>query len=662
MYLLFLGSLLYLGYRANLAFGIYAPGQIVNGTAYIVQSAIFLFMVYGILLAKQETMDESYEVFRTIYKGWRNKVFAKMIHITIIVLLFSGLHVLLLFVLFGFNNIPAPFYYSSFLYIVLYWVLPFMISGALGLFLGIVVKSKIVYPLMMIIGVFIGPLNQMVFIALTKMLPVWLQKLMFLINLGQSDPFRIYNIVYGSPLEGFRWNTKFYFLAMILIILVTTVFAIEKRKHFKLALIPASALVLLLGALSWNEMSPHLDELTSKQAISSDTKYYRDTKVAKYNAANTDFIVKSYDMDITVDNGLKNKVKMNLELGSTTNQLIFSLYHNFRVQSIRFHNEEIPFEQEADYLTVNFPGKLDPSIDYELAIDYEGYGPQRFFSNDQAIMMPGFFSWYPVPGNQPTAEFVNKTVFYTFNSQQPVQYTMKYTGPTPLFTNLDETSNHIWSGRSTSGITLVSGDMEEIQVNNKVDLVRPYTLYTMPKDLDKDVSSFIDLYGDIAQVLGQPRKDINKIFLLETRLGQSPVWVEDGYAILDVAVGNNNVFTLSDYLIQNIVEAAVQNYSWERQDKTMRELYTSSFSYWYGPKKYNMDKKDSFLIYQYSSIIDSYFPQNKSTFNKLVEFLDANHSNDEKIHSFFMSWLDSLRNKEYFGWDTLDTIISNNKE
>jgi hypothetical protein len=246
MYLFILASVLYFGYIANLNLKLYQAGQIVNGTAYVVQSAIFLFMVYGMLLAKQEAINESNEVFQTIYKGWRTKVYAKMMHVIILILLFSILHISLLYILFVFNHVPAPFYSSAFLYIVLYWIIPFIISGSVGLILGILIKSKIVYPVMMIIGVLIGPLNQIVFITLTQMLPIWLQKLMFLINLGQSDPFRIYHIVYGSPLEGFRWSTKFYFLAIVLIALFTTVFAFEKRKHFKLALLSASVLVLFL--------------------------------------------------------------------------------------------------------------------------------------------------------------------------------------------------------------------------------------------------------------------------------------------------------------------------------------------------------------------------------------------------------------------------------
>jgi hypothetical protein len=407
-------------------------------------------------------------------------------------------------------------------------------------------------------------------------------------------------------------------------------------------------------------MSPHLEELTSKQAIQSDNTYYQYRTITDYSSTNTDFIVKSYDMNISVGNGLENDIKMNIQLNSTTDKLIFSLYHNFKVTSIRYLNSEIPFEQDVDYLTVNFPRKLDPYKNYELTINYEGYGPQRFFSNDQAIMLPGFFSWYPVPGNHPTADFHDQTIFYTFDSKQPVQYNMKYTGPTPIFTNLDYQSNNSWSGRSSSGITLVSGEMEEVKVDKTI-IIRPYALYNMNKDLEKDVSSFIDLYGNISEILGQSRKDINKIFLLETRLNQSPIRIEDGYAIFNVNVGNNNVFTLSDYLIQSVVEGVVNNYAWETQDRTMKDLFKSSFSYWYEQKEYKVNKNESLLMHQFSPMVDSFFPQYKSTFNKLVEFMDLNQNNEQKIHSFFTDWLDSLKSKEDFNWNILNEIITNSE-
>lgn len=658
-YLILIGSLLYFGSQSLELVQSYQPGESLNGTAYIIQACIFLFITYGILLVKQELSNESNEVFATIPNGLRVKYIGKIIHIVMTAFSFCFLHLILLFAIFFINQVPTNFYYPSFLYFILYWFIPFVISGIIGLIIGIWIKSKIAFSIMLVIGMLIGPLNQIVFISLAQMLPLWLQKLMFLLNLGQSDPFRAYHIVYGFPMEQFRWLSKLGLLLSVLCIFGASLSLINKYKYWKVVIIITTLITVGASLGSWRTMSPHLEELTSRQAIKSDNSFYIEKTIKNYQEG-TEFTVSKYDMEVTINNGLENIVRMQIEPDTNMDKLIFSLYHNFKVHSVKLYDKEVPFNQEIDYLTVSFPRDLLASNKYNIEIIYSGYGPQRFFSNQQAVMLPGFLPWYPVPGKQPVAEFIANymTVFYAYKPENTAEVKMRYTGPDPLYTNLEyDAKEGVWKSHASSGITLISGEMEELYVNN-IQVVRPYALYEMSDDLVTDINVFMDIYKDISQQLNYQYKPLNKLFLIETRLNDSSYWFEENYAILDVSIlSNSNNFFDREYLIQQIVEGLVRNYHWEKQDKTMRDLFVSSYSYWYGQKKFGVDKNQSNLVRIYSSVVQNYYSKHIGTYNHLVEFLDNNVNDEKMMTQFFNEWIQLLKSEEKINWNHLDHII-----
>ncbi|NMI07146.1 hypothetical protein HF638_24445 [Paenibacillus sp. SZ31] len=658
-YLIVLSSLLYFGYRSLDSIRSYQPGEAVNATAYIIQAAIFMFLIYGILLARQETTDESEELFRTINNAYEIKLVGKVIHLIIISLAFSSLHILVLFSLFALFGVPSQFYYASLMYFLLYWVLSFIVCGILGIVLGTTIRSKLVFPIMIIAGIFLGPLNQIVFIAATKTMPVWMQKLMFLINLGQSDPFRVYHIVYGFPVESFRFISKLFIFIMAIILITFVIFNLNSRKNNKTVNTVLLTVLLLSAVGSWSAMSPHLEELTSKQAIKSDNDYYKNLTVKKYTEG-TQFIVKNYNMDISINNGLNNKLSILLEPKANLNQLVFSLYHNFKVNSIRFNGENIEFSQEVDYLIVPLSQPLKQSEDYVIEIDYSGYGPQRFFSNQQAVMLPSFLAWYPVPGKQPVAEFIDNymTIFHTYTPEDQASFSLNYSGPEPLYTNLISRSNGKWEGNSSSGVTLISGDMEEIQFDN-LRVVRPFALYNMSDHIYRDISNFIEVYKDINQQFEFTPNELNTLFFIETRMNEEAIWLEDNYAIIDIDIlsNSNNAFRNRERMIQRLLVGIVNNYKWDTQDKLLKDLLTNSYSYWYEQYIYDEDKTTTSLSRIYPDLVSSYYPTHSEEFNELVTFLDRYINNKDLIISFFKDWIAGLQSSDKFSWNELQKII-----
>jgi len=659
IYLIVSCSLLYFGYRSLESIRSFQPGEAVNATAYIIQAAIFMFLIYGILLARQETTDESEEVFRTINNAYELKLLGKMIHIIIVSLIFSSAHILVLFSLFIIFDIPSPFYYSSLMYFLLYWVLSSIICGIIGIVFGAKIRSKLVFPIVIVTGILLGPLNQIVFISATKTLPVWLQKLMFLINLGQSDPFRVYHIVYGFPIESFRFISKIFILLIAISLIILVILNLSFRKNNKVINIILFFILLSSAAGSWHAMSPHLEELTSKQAIKSDNTYYKSLDVKKYTEG-TEFIIKNYDMNVTINNGLQNKTTLLIETKTNLNQLVFSLFHNFKVDSVRFNGDDLQFIQEEDYLIVPFSSLLKQGEDYVIEIDYSGYGPQRFFSNQQAVMLPGFLAWYPVPGKQPVAEFIDNymTIFHAYRPENDTSFSLNYSGPEPLYTNLSSRSQEKWEGTSSSGITLIAGDMEEIQFDD-MRIVRPFALYNMSDNVYGDISNLIEIHKDISQQFEFTPNDFNTLFFIETRMNEENIWLEDNYAIIDIDILSNsgNAFRNRERMIQRLLAGTLSNYNWDLQDKLLKDLLINSYSYWYEQYKYQEDKTNTSLSRIYPELMSSYYSAHTEVFNELVAFLDRHKTNRDIITSFFQDWIAGLQSHNKFSWDDLNAII-----
>ena len=160
---------------------------------------------------QSEQLNNVYEVIQSIHNALLFKIVSKVIFILILATLYCSVNAIALFVLYWLNNVPYIFIPISLPYILLYWIIPFMITGIIGIFVGATIRSKAVFPVAILLGILLGPLNNITYISVTKSLSKNLEQLMFMLNLGQSDYNRAYNTVYGYPTESFRFMTKYIF-------------------------------------------------------------------------------------------------------------------------------------------------------------------------------------------------------------------------------------------------------------------------------------------------------------------------------------------------------------------------------------------------------------------------------------------------------------------
>lgn len=76
----------------------------------------------------------------------------------------------------------------------------------------------------------------------------------------------------------------------------------------------------------------------------------------------------------------------------------FTLYHGYQVKSVTSLTKDVSvsFTQGKDLLVVQTDR---PTNQLKILISYSGYA-NRFYANSQAAMLPGWFAWYPMAGDQ----------------------------------------------------------------------------------------------------------------------------------------------------------------------------------------------------------------------------------------------------------------------
>lgn len=660
LYAAFLLALGYYGYFAYDKINSFKVGLEVTLSANIVQGGIFLFLIYGILLIRAEVHSDSDEVFDAIPGGFRSKVIAKLLHLGLLSTAFFLASLSVTYVLYAFYDIPAPFYVQSALYLILYWMLPFLIAGVIGLILGLIFKTKLAFPVGMVTGILFGPLNSVTYISLTKSLPTWLEQSMFMINLGQSDPQRVYHVIYGYPIESFRWLVKIFLLVSVLLILFYLVYRrLHQQKRLPVALAVALC-VGLTGAYSWSVFHPHLGEMTSKKVLNSDNNYYELPQNQGFKESEP-FVVERYEMDVQVTDHISNTVKMSVTPTVPTQQLVFSLFHDLEVKRVGAGGLIATFVQEGDQVAVNFDQEMQPNRTYEVTMTYEGSAPKRFFANQHAVMLPGFLPWYPVPSVQPIAySSMSGARFFAYQSDQESEYVLYYSGPQPMYSNLTEQVDGIWTGRSNSGVLLVSGAMERVMAD-ELEVIRPYALYNLSSDLSGELAVFMKHNQEIASALNTKQGEIQKVFFLETRAVDAAIWLEDKYLVWDIGLWNNHDLTLKNdgSYTELLIEANVRNYSWEKQDRTLRRLFIYSFSHWYGQWKQVGEAKDqTWFARVFGQEIKDYHADQYPIYQQLVQFINLNVSNEKLMKSFYQEWLKMMQGKEQVTWENVQKLLT----
>ncbi|EIT84476.1 hypothetical protein A374_15162 [Fictibacillus macauensis ZFHKF-1] len=623
-------------------------GGALTSSAFLVQGGLFVSLGFGYYSVNLEKASSAEELFGTLPYGKQAKILGKL-SLLILLALFAVCCAALLYVLLTVMFHEPFFYFSHVLeYFLLYWFLPFCITGIIGMIVGLVTSSRGAYLGLLLLGILMGPLNM----ALFETLSLWLSRDLYPVahffNVGQTDPNTPFDPVYGYPLEIKRYLQKGILLLLVLWLLFAMILK-QQRSFYKVfgigsVLFGLSSTVLI--SLYRHDDQVIYTALEQNSVKKYDSRYYEKHSQATWPTTKN-VQVTSYDLNVTAYRGLAVSMKLGLRATAPSNEVVFTLYHDLHVTSVKtVTGQALSFQQSGDQLHIHHSLKKHEQA--TLLISYAGTSSPYFFANEQAVMLPSYFAWLPSIGEGVAMKWVENSVRpYPIHAQQPIHYKVRYSGPLPLYTSLKKQQETVWEGTTTDGLTLVAGMMKE-RVTQSARIVYPSTLSKTLTHAEDYVKKVKRMSSEIRKVLKLPTKAaITDVYFLSIA-DESPHYASNiRFTRGTMFVGVNELSLYVDQaMIPAVTLAVIRNEQVIKQPPEMTDLFILSYDYWYEQAHPAIKQEEKPLLLRNLDLYQDDPEQAvlMKRYKTLLAFMK--HHDNRELQSFFRAWAQSLRSEK----------------
>lgn len=526
-YLLLIGIsllLLYAGYiNYVFLFKVEDVGNLLQLSSFLIQSGMLFFILLGFRIARK-TMNEKH--LSQIISSKMN-----VIHLfnTVFLLLIASLFVTIFitFYMFYYEQIDPhnTFGIESLLFLVNYWLLPFVITALIGYLFGMNSRNAVIYGILLIIWGFISPANLNFLsnlLANTQLEEAvnWLKNL----NIGIYNMSDLYHPFYGFE---FEWWKKVGLLVFLLILLFISVISNGIKTARKLNLILVVIGLLLYGSIPYQFSKQFINDI---QKQSEEYKHYSSELSVPEKEY---FLYEILNMDVKIEN--KEQFNVNVEMtlnNKNQTKLAFSLYKGFVIKNISLSNDQkLRFEQDGDHVIVEVPkDMINGPITLKFA--YSGIGSSSNPALKDYVYLPADFNW--LPSNHSAASrflFSEEFIQSSLKNKKPIEYTLAYEGKqSPSFINLKEDVRGKYKG-STLGITLISGDLTKLKLADKT-VYYPRSWFVYNEEIISYIKEFhykLEKYNDMfntdynlpENVVLLPSMDLNDTYMYVNSLADS---------------------------------------------------------------------------------------------------------------------------------------------
>ncbi|PRT15853.1 hypothetical protein [Bacillus wiedmannii] len=438
----------------------YDPGITLKKLCVLVQGGMLIFMFLGVIFVRIEEKHNLNELYGTIVDGVFAKIMGKILFSISFIFFVCNITYAIFFLVVLNSNLPVShFYWSAYLYILLFWGMPLLISLLIGILLASLNKGKFIYPLLIFIWCFIGPLNTF-FIGHTTQ-QIGFDMFPLLISLGEPTPYAPFDALYGYPLSLYYWSKNLLWVLTITVLLgITYLLKKNSRRIFYSTILALVMLVPIVYYLSLDHQL-YITAHNNKQSREFyEHSYYTQARENPFDKQN--ILFNDYQIDLSIKRNLKAEVVLNVvnQEDHSLNHVIGTLYHQFKIKKVYQENKELSFKQVDDFFKINLHESLSASKSTKIKIIYEGISSPLFFADSNAIYLPYYFPWLPSDIQEPAFKLLNNDLIrINHQNKSQTSYSLKYNGPGNLYTNIESINPDVWKGKSLKGLTLVSGEL-----------------------------------------------------------------------------------------------------------------------------------------------------------------------------------------------------------
>ncbi|ASS76533.1 hypothetical protein CIG75_17250 [Tumebacillus algifaecis] len=651
----------YVGYTFSFFMGEKDPGGTLVASAFIVQVGIFVSLLLGLSLVRREYFSSSEEIFLSLANGFRSKILGKLAALWSILTLFLASTLLVLYGFYFRADVAAVFYQKALLYLLLYWGVPFFLSGIIGMIVGAYMKSKAAYPLLLLLWTFLGPLNVSIYQLPMAVTGVNATQFLQFINLGQTSFTDPYDPVYGLPMESFRWNQK----SFLLLIVVGVIWMITLFKNYRRTIPVKQLLFFPLLVVGLVLLSFNFSSYQQKSQV-NDYAYYEHNRAVQIEST-TAYQITSYEIALKTDNGLQAQVMLQVLPLENIDRLVFTLYHDLRVTKVADEmGQPLQFQQRGDQTEIIFLSKVKQGQQVLLNVKYEGHSSPYFFANEQAVMLPNYFPWLPTEGSHQAMHVGSIDLRRTpLAPQHDIAYSLQYQGNVQLYTNLPQTANNQWKGTVPNGLTIVGGMMTETKIG-QTRVIYPVSLTSMLKDVPAYLSRTQQALGLINGDwrFSTPTSLPETVFFLstptETNNYTGDMWLGQDHVLVNINQSYNlGLLQHETSQIEKLLFAFIRSPESVKQPLDMHVLLVNSYDYWVHFRQGDVSSVSVRRLqrsYQMSGM-----KREAETLQQIMTYVEQNSNDSHRMQTFFHEWLKLLQQSESMGWKDISSLQAASK-
>ncbi|QAS54809.1 hypothetical protein [Halobacillus litoralis] len=627
--------------------GDYSPPNALELSSPIVQIGILAYLIIGSNLLE----NNSLKGVKSIYSSLHVQLDSLIGSIGFIVIS-SGFTIAFYYSYYSILLISSgtnigSFFIDSLLYLILYWWVPFLTSGLLGLSISLWIKNHFKYVIMILVWLLVGPLNDLYLKDRLSLLFSW----------GEKEPTIPYHYLYGFAIEDAAVLEKFTWIMTILLILILSYFTkIKKIKIYK-SIALALCFSVLIG-LSFNQIHQYNTLLVGKgeQSIQSEIDKYQVYPNSKDNS-DPEYEITEYDIDLALDNNLSANVFLNIENISenTISRLKFSLYSGFHIRYVKDNGNKIDYSRKYDQVKIQLAMPLERGESRTIEVSYSGDSSPIYFANEQAAYLPSNFPWIPKEVIAPAITvFENSIHRNNLNSFNEVKYELEFQGEKEVYTNINKIGEDIWSGVSTGGLSVIMGRLDETDYEGK-KIIYPDIWNVSTVSLDRYFERFENNLAKINELFeGVDTTIPNTIFLLPNTFVNDFYFEEDYWLSKDhFILGIQRVFSIDEHILDRksalIMNSLVPASTWKNSinptDLDFVFLFNAIVSNYLSDGNEKVPKKYLSFVEMKINKQDKQVQVNVLT--RVIELMEI--LSEEKKKEFLNDWYQLLIKKHSFG-------------
>jgi hypothetical protein len=365
------------------------------------------------LAASAKIVASDYEVL-SFLENSKFERYMRVIRTIFIISIFTSLLSIITIIIFVNKNISEVYILKGIIDYFVLWNISNILAATIGATFSITLPKKVgILVALSIYILFIIEVYNFSMSTIGKLLNIFNDSTSILENILAQD---IFNISY--------FLDKIFIIFLIILMMLIVHFIIINRKRCQYLSKICITIVCIILTIFMAEKNV---SYTSMYTVKLDELKYE---------------IESYEMNIEINNMLKNSVNIKLKVNSNINEIKLLLEDTFKINKVEINNEEVGFIHKDGVIDILYDAVANENL--QIEIDYRGsvhvennIGVDTYYANITAINLPGnYYFWYPTLNNKLETDYIvnissfstifsNLDIYNSIDSKFKKKYTLK---------------------------------------------------------------------------------------------------------------------------------------------------------------------------------------------------------------------------------------------